>query len=91
MKNGWKRFYDFFMNLIDREKIDSFNHRYLIELSLKNMKAKKTRTIVTMGGMAIGIAFIVFLVSVGYGLQNMVVTRVARLDELKQTDIVPGS
>lgn len=82
--------YSTIMKVIDPEPVRSFNRSYLIELSLKNMRAKKTRTMVTMGGMAIGIAFIVFLVSVGYGLQNMVVSRVARLDELKQTDIVPG-
>ena len=54
------------------------------------MSAKKTRTIVTIGGMAIGISFIVFLVSIGYGLQEVVVARVARLDELKQAEVVPG-
>lgn len=78
------------MKVIDPEPPRSFNRAYLIELSIKNMQAKKTRTMVTMGGMAIGIAFIVFLVSVGYGLQKMVVSRVARLDELKQADVVPG-
>jgi len=54
------------------------------------MAAKKTRTMVTIGGMAIGISFIVFLVSVGYGLQQLVISRVARLDELKQAEVVPG-
>jgi ABC-type antimicrobial peptide transport system permease subunit len=61
----------------------------LIELSIRNMKAKKTRTVVTIGGMTIGIAAIVFLVSVGYGLQQMVVSRVARLEEMRQADISP--
>lgn len=89
-KSKYESFHTKVMSLIDPEPKKSFNRSYLIELSLKNMKAKKTRTMVTMGGMAIGIAFIVFLVSVGYGLQNMVVSRVARLDELKQTDVVPG-
>ena len=37
--------------------------------------------------MAIGIGAIVFLVSIGYGLQQLVVSRVASLDELKQTDV----
>lgn len=82
--------YDKIMFVIDPEMPRSFNRSYLIELSLNNMKVKKTRTMVTMGGMAIGIAFIVFLVSLGYGLQNLVVSRVARLDELKQADAVPG-
>jgi len=61
----------------------------LIELSLQNLKAKKTRTMITVGGMTIGIAAIVFLVSLGYGLQQLVVTRVARLEEMRQADIIP--
>lgn len=84
------QFYTKIMDVIDPEKISSFNRSYLVELSIQNMKLKKTRTVVTMGGMAIGIAFIVFLVSIGYGLQNLVVSRVARLDELKQADVTPG-
>ena len=65
----------------------------LIELAVKNMAAKRTRTFVTVGGMAIGIGAIVFLVSVGYGLQQVVISRVARLDEMKQADVTtqPGS
>ena len=48
---------------------------------------------ITIGGMAIGIGSIVFLLSLGYGLQRMVVNKVARLDELKQANITaqPGS
>ena len=56
------------------------------------MAAKRTRTLVTVGGMTIGIAAIVFLVSLGYGLQQLVISRVARLDEMRQADITaqPG-
>lgn len=61
----------------------------LIELAIKNMRFKKTRSIITIGGMAIGIGSIVFLVSIGYGLQELVVNRIARLDEMKQADISP--
>ncbi len=63
---------------------------YLIELSFRNMRSKSTRTAITIGGMAIGVAFIVFLVSVGYGLQHLVTSRVARLEELSQAEVVPG-
>ena len=65
----------------------------LIELAMQNMQAKQTRTYITIGGMTIGIAVIVFLISIGYGLQAMVVNRVARLEELSQADITtaPGS
>ena len=57
------------------------------------MLSKKNRSTVTVGGMMVGIASIVFLVSIGYGLQSLVINRVARLDEMRQTDvgILPGS
>lgn len=63
---------------------------FLIALAFRNMQAKKTRSFVTVGGMGLGIAAIVFLVSVGYGLQRLVVSRVAKLEELKMADITTG-
>lgn len=60
---------------------------YIMELSLKNMAAKKTRSLVTVGGVALGVGAIVFLVSLGYGLERMVIGRVARLEELKMLDV----
>ena len=61
----------------------------LIEMAVKNMFAKKTRTFVTIGGMAIGICLIVFLISIGYGVEQLVISRVARLEETKQIDVAP--
>lgn len=57
------------------------------------MLFKRSRAFITVGGMAIGVGAIVFLVSIGFGLQELVVRRVARLDELKQTEVssMPGS
>lgn len=69
--------------------LSSIHPSDLIEIALKNMFAKKTRTIVTIGGMAIGICLIVFLISIGYGVEQLVISRVARLEETKQTDIAP--
>ena len=63
---------------------------FLIALAFRNMRAKRTRSFVTVGGMGVGIAAIVFLVSVGYGLQRLVVSRVARLEELKMADVTIG-
>lgn len=76
---------------IDSNRTDSISRLDLIELSIKNMRLKKTRSIITIGGMAIGIGAIVFLVSIGYGLQNLVINRVARLEEMRQADIVIGA
>lgn len=61
----------------------------IIDLSIKNLLVKRTRSIVTIGGMALGVGFIVFLVSVGYGLENLVVSRVGSLKERLQLDVLP--
>jgi len=84
-------FYDKGVKLLDLRKVGSISRVDLIELSIRNMKSRKTRTMVTIGGMMIGIGAIVFLVSIGYGLQQLVITRVARLEEMKQIDISPQS
>jgi ABC-type antimicrobial peptide transport system permease subunit len=76
-------------NFLDLKRAGSISRVNLIELSIRNMKAKKTRTMMTVGGMTIGIGTIVFLVSIGYGLQELVINRVARLEEMKQTDVSP--
>lgn len=54
------------------------------------MKAKKNRTIVTIGGVALGVGAIVLLVSIGYGLERLVIDKVAKLDELKMADVTLG-
>lgn len=68
-------------------KTGGVRRSFLIALAFRNMRTKRTRSFVTVGGMGLGIAAIVFLVSIGYGLQNMVVSRVARLEELKMADV----
>lgn len=61
----------------------------LIDMSFKTLLYRKSRTMITVGGMAIGIGVIVFLVSIGYGLQEYVITRIATLDELRRIEVVP--
>lgn len=78
-------FYNFIISL--NLSSDSINRLNLIDLAIRNMRFKKSRTIITVGGMALGIGAIVFLVSLGYGLEKMVVGRIARLDEMRQADV----
>lgn len=75
--------------LIERleSKRGGVRRSFLIALAFRNMQTKRTRSFVTVGGMSVGIGAIVFLVSVGYGLQRLVVSRVARLEELRQADV----
>ena len=77
-------------NLFSKKREKTISQVDLIDISIKNMLSKGTRTAITVGGMALGIGAIVFLVSIGYGLEKLVVSRVARLDEMKQIDAIPA-
>lgn len=81
------KIYTKLITLLDKPMTGQISRLSLIDLSIRNLQAKKNRTNITIGGMAIGIAAIVFLVSIGYGLQQLVISRVASLDELRQADI----
>ncbi|MBT4359228.1 MAG: FtsX-like permease family protein [Candidatus Pacebacteria bacterium] len=85
----WQLIYSKAIKILDSHRDNSISRIDLIELSVRNLKAKKTRTVVTIGGMAIGIGAIVFLVSIGYGLQDLVVSRVTRLEEMRQASVSP--
>lgn len=86
----WIRFLDAFMDRLDGKKEGEVSRIYLIEMSIRNLKSKKGRAVVTIGGVAVGVSAIVFLVSLGYGLEKMVISRVARLEELKMIDVGLG-
>lgn len=72
------------------ETRDGVKRSFLIGLAFRNMKVKRMRSVVTIGGVSLGIAAIVFLVSLGYGIQKLVVSRVAKLDDLKVADVLLG-
>lgn len=77
----------------NRRQLNTLSRLNLIDLALKNMVFKKSRAIITIGGMALGIGAIVFLVSLGYGVNNLIIKRVAKLGEMQQADVSqqPGS
>ncbi len=67
----------------------SINTMDLTEISFRNLWVKKSRTSVTIIGMSMGIGFIVFLLSLGYGLERLVISEITRIEDLKQVDIMP--
>ena len=79
--------YSKIVNIIDSNEYNTISKSSLISLSMSNLKSKKTRTYITIGGMMLGIGAIVFLVSLGYGLQRLVISRVAKLNQLKQANV----
>jgi ABC-type antimicrobial peptide transport system permease subunit len=79
------------MKILDQAKKNSISQREIIRMSIQNMVHKRNRTVITIGGMSIGIGAIVFLVSMGFGLQELVVSRIAKLEEMRQADIMPDA
>ncbi|KKQ45806.1 MAG: Cell division protein FtsX [Candidatus Moranbacteria bacterium GW2011_GWC2_37_8] len=59
----------------------------LFKLSTRMFKARTSRTLLTVLGMSIGIAAILFLVSLGYGLQKTLLERITTSDSLLTLDV----
>ncbi|MBP6889281.1 MAG: ABC transporter permease [Candidatus Moranbacteria bacterium] len=63
----------------------------LIKLSLRMFKARAMRTFLTVLGMSVGIAAIIFLVSFGYGLQRTLLQKITTSDALVSLDVTQTS
>ncbi len=63
----------------------------LIKLSLRMFKARAMRTFLTVLGMSVGIAAIIFLVSFGYGLQRTLLQKITTSDALVSLDVTTAS
>lgn len=61
----------------------------LINFSIQSFKNRKSRMILTVLGMAIAIGVILFLVSLGYGLQKTILERITTEDSLLTLDLFP--
>jgi len=58
-------------------------------LAAKNLLGRKLRSILTIGGISIGIAAIVFLLSLAYGLQKVITDGIADYQSYKTVDVSP--
>jgi len=63
---------------------------YILRLAFKNLRGHKMRTFLTAGGVAISVGFVVFLVSLGFGLQRVSTNQIANLEALQVLDVVSG-
>lgn len=78
---------DSILEKLDKRQVNAISPLEIISLSYRNMKMKKSRVAITVGGMILGIGTIVLLVSIGYGLQELVTNRVTNLEEVKQVNV----
>ncbi|MFZ6036328.1 MAG: ABC transporter permease [Patescibacteria group bacterium] len=63
---------------------------FTVLLSSTNLRRRKLRSFLTIGGMAVGISLIVFLVSIGFGLQRLVRSQIANVEALTILDVSKG-
>ncbi len=90
----WKRTGGRFVHLlvrkIEKTRDTEVGRLYLIRLAYHNLLFKKTRSLVTILGMSVGIGIIVLLLSLGYGIERLIISQVASLDELRMINVSAG-
>lgn len=59
----------------------------LIYLAWKNLWLHRLRAILTIGGVTLGVGAIVFLVSIGFGLERLVTSQVANFEAFTTVDV----
>ncbi len=62
-----------------------------IKISARSFKNNRLRTFLTIMGISVGIASIFFLVSLGYGMQKVVLEKIATSDSLLSLDVFSGN
>lgn len=63
----------------------------LLLLSTRAFATRPMRTFLTILGVGVGIGTVLFLVSLGYGLQNTILSQITSADALLSIDVTPGS
>ncbi len=63
----------------------------VLSLSTRMFKNRPMRTFLTILGVGVGIGAVVFLVSLGYGIQNVILNRITTADSLLSLDVTSGT
>jgi ABC-type antimicrobial peptide transport system permease subunit len=61
--------------------------RIIFKIAIKNLWQHRLRSILTVLGVTIGIASIIFLVSLGYGLERLVTNQVTNFESFTIIDV----
>ncbi len=64
--------------------------RFILKLAIRNLLTRHIRTLITVGGITIGMAAILFLVSFGYGLENIVLREISASRTFEVIDVSNG-
>ncbi len=63
----------------------------ILSLSTRMFRTRPMRTFLTVLGLSVGIGAVLFLVSLGYGLQKVVLGNITTADSLLSLDVTPGA
>lgn len=74
-----------------KERHSGMNFSMILYIGWKNLKVSKTRSILTIGGVALGIGIITFLLCMGFGVQKMIVNEVTKNNPINVIDINNGN
>ncbi|EKD49779.1 MAG: hypothetical protein ACD_63C00051G0001 [uncultured bacterium] len=64
---------------------------YIAFLAVSNLKSRRLRTFLTVGGFTLGVGIIVFLLSFGYGLEKLLVERIIKFENLTVVEVASAS
>lgn len=82
--------YNFLLEKCEDLRPFKVKRQYLIYVAYQNLKIRKSRSLITILGMSVGVGIIVYLLSLGYGIEKLVINQVASLDELRIVDVTSG-
>lgn len=74
-----------------KERLFRMKARSIMFISYRNLAANKLRSILTVGGVAVGIGIITFLIALGFGVQKMVIDEVTGDNPVNVIDIDNGT
>lgn len=63
---------------------------FTLFLTGATLKGRKLRSFLTIGGMSVGVGVVVFLVSLGFGLQLLIKSRITNVEALTVLDVTKG-
>lgn len=73
------------------QRIASMDKRFLVKFAFKNLMMHKSRTVLTVLGVTVGIAAIVFLVAFAFGIERLVTSEVTKGNAYQLVDVGTGS
>lgn len=71
----------------ETEEVKHMRMSSILLIGYRNIAINRTRSLLTIGGVAIGIGIITFLISIGFGIQSMVIREVTKNNPTNIIDV----